>query len=67
MANKYDLESEAVVTNDQGQALADKLGVQFIKTSAKTGQGIHDAMTALVKVIPRSGMDYKVRLTSCPG
>ena len=60
MANKQDLDYEAVVTNDQGKALAAKLGVKFFQTSAKTGQGVNDAMTGLVTDIPRSGLDYKV-------
>ncbi|KAK3751627.1 hypothetical protein RRG08_012688 [Elysia crispata] len=60
VANKQDLDYEAVVTNDQGKALAAKLGVKFFQTSAKTGQGVNDAMTGLVTDIPRSGLDYKI-------
>ncbi|GFR80858.1 type A von Willebrand factor domain-containing protein [Elysia marginata] len=60
VANKHDLLSEAVVTTDQGIALATKLGVKFFQTSAKTGQGVHDAMTGLVGEIPRNSTDYKI-------
>lgn len=60
VANKQDLNSEGVVTSDQGRALATKLGVHFMETSAKTGQGVHDAMTQLIREVSRSGSEYKI-------
>ena len=38
--NKVDLESERVVTTEEGQDYADKKGLIFYEVSAKTGEGI---------------------------
>ncbi|KAH3859158.1 circularly permutated Ras protein 1-like [Dreissena polymorpha] len=60
VGNKIDLDTERQVTTQEGQDLAARLGVAFIETSAKTGQNITSAFETLIRVTPRSGMDYKV-------
>lgn len=58
------MDSEATVTSQEGKDLAKKLGISFFETSAKTGAGVEEAMTGLVRVIPRTSTDYKVVLIS---
>uniref|UniRef100_A0A0B6ZYY1 Uncharacterized protein n=1 Tax=Arion vulgaris TaxID=1028688 RepID=A0A0B6ZYY1_9EUPU len=60
VANKQDLTSEATVTSQEGIDLALKLGIPFYETSAKTGTGVVEAMTGLVKIIPRISTDYRI-------
>ena len=62
IGNKTDLTDERQVTTDEGQALADKCKISFIETSAKTGHHVPEAFTKLIRVTPRSGIDYKVKL-----
>jgi Ras-related protein Rab-1A len=40
VGNISDLESEKVVSCDEGKELADRLGVKFLETSAKTSQNV---------------------------
>lgn len=55
IGNKIDLRTDSnsskVVTTDEGKALADKLGVEFIETSAKTGEKIEEAFEMLGRAI----------------
>jgi len=55
------LESERVITTVEGTELANKLGIPSIETSAKTGDKILNAFETLIRVTPRSNMEYKVR------
>lgn len=43
VGNKSDLAAERVVSTEQGQDLADSMGMSFIETSAKTAVGVDDA------------------------
>lgn len=38
-----------VVTTEQGQALADELGIRYIETSAKTNSQVEDAFFTLAR------------------
>lgn len=40
--NKVDLEADRVVSHEEGQSLANELGVSYIETSAKTNEKIED-------------------------
>lgn len=52
VGNKLDLaESSRVVSQADGAALADELGVQHVETSARDGQGVHDAFGLLVDIV----------------
>lgn len=42
VGNKCDLEDQRAVTRDEGQELAQKEGIIFMETSAKTGDGIEE-------------------------
>ncbi|KAL4238999.1 hypothetical protein ACF0H5_003703 [Mactra antiquata] len=60
VGNKTDLVDDRKVTTDEGKALATKIGIPFIETSAKTGDNVKEMFETLVKNTPRSGLDYKV-------
>ncbi len=53
LANKTDLREEGTetVSTDEGKNLADHLGLSFIETSAKTGEGVQAAFDQLGKKI----------------
>ena len=53
LANKIDLREEGAetVTTDEGKKLADSLGVPFIETSAKSGDGVDEAFEKLGNLI----------------
>ncbi|MFX1256430.1 MAG: GTP-binding protein [Promethearchaeota archaeon] len=47
VGNKIDLENERVVSKAEGEELAQKLGLSYIETSAKTGENIEEAFRML--------------------
>jgi len=51
VGNKCDLEDDREVTTEEGQQLADRLGVKFIETSAKTRHNVVEAFEMLVRAI----------------
>jgi small GTP-binding protein len=53
LANKIDLREEGAesVTTEEGKAFAERLGLPFIETSAKTGAGVQVAFDQLGKKI----------------
>lgn len=58
--NKLDLDATRVVTHDEGKALAQKLGIPFLETSAKEGTNITEVFQSLVMEIPALQSSYKV-------
>ena len=67
MGNKKDLEMSRAVTYTEGKALAGKLGIPFIETSAKTNHNVTEAFHELIRVTPREGQDYKVVILGSGG
>ncbi|CAE7087088.1 unnamed protein product [Rhizoctonia solani] len=55
IGNKSDWVDKKAITEDQGRALADELGIKFMETSAKANEGVEDAFFALAR-------DIKTRL-----
>ncbi|EFA80461.1 type A von Willebrand factor domain-containing protein [Heterostelium album PN500] len=60
VGNKIDLDSHRQVSRGEGEALARRLKCLFIETSAKTRINIEDAFFEVVRITPRSRMEYKV-------
>eukprot|EP01120_Amphizonella_sp_Union-15-10_P003540 TRINITY_DN13964_c0_g1_i1.p1 TRINITY_DN13964_c0_g1~~TRINITY_DN13964_c0_g1_i1.p1 ORF type:complete len:203 (-),score=34.32 TRINITY_DN13964_c0_g1_i1:4-612(-) len=50
VGNKTDL-TPREVTNDEARELADKLGIEYIETSAKTSTNVENAFTRLASII----------------
>lgn len=50
-----------MVTYEEGQQVADKLGIPFCETSAKTGTRVKEAFEKLVLEIPTHKSTQKVR------
>jgi len=55
IGNKSDWSDKRTVTVEQGQELANELGVKFMETSAKVNEGVEDAFFTLAR-------DIKTRL-----
>ena len=51
VGNKKDLTETREVSYDEGKAMADKNGMLFFETSAKTGEGIENIFLAITKQI----------------
>ena len=50
-ANKYDLEDERQITEEQLSQLAEKHGAQWFYSSAKTGENVEAGFEALAKIL----------------
>lgn len=51
IGNKVDLEDKIVVEREEGEEFANKFGMDFIITSAKTGRNVEDAFENLILTI----------------
>ena len=49
IGNKCDLEKERKVSKEEGENLAQKYGIPFYETSAKTGENVQEAFTESLK------------------
>lgn len=49
IGNKSDLKEQRVVSTKQAQQFADKWNMQYIETSAKTGDNVHQSVLMMVK------------------
>jgi len=54
LANKADLESGREIGRDVGEKTAAELGMPFFEASARTGQNVAEAFTALVRLVRTS-------------
>ena len=63
VGNKTDLNERRVVTTDEGKELADKLGISFYETSAKTGENVEkvfqDSLNEISKQIDQGKFDFE--------
>lgn len=51
VGNKCDLEEKRAVSTEEGQELANSLGVKFLETSAKNSSNVGEAFTAMAQEI----------------
>lgn len=51
VGNKLDLESERVVQEREGQALANKFDIPFMEVSAKTGENINNVFMKIGELL----------------
>ena len=59
IGNKIDNVQERKISKDQGDKLANEIGVKFFETSAKTGEGINESVFFLVKKIFENDPEVK--------
>ncbi|KAJ2725740.1 GTP-binding protein [Coemansia sp. Benny D115] len=57
IGNKCDIEDRRAVAKERGQALADKLGIKFKETSAKSNYQVEDAFIELASDIKKRLLD----------
>jgi Ras-related protein Rab-8A len=57
VANKSDMQDKRVIGPERGRALAEKYGVKFFETSARTGSEVNEAFEALALEIKRRVLD----------
>jgi len=49
IGNKSDWTDKRAVTEEQGRALANELGIKFMETSAKANKGVEEAFFSLAR------------------
>jgi small GTP-binding protein len=63
VGNKTDLNERRVVSTDEGKELADKLGISFYETSAKTGKNVdkvfEESLNEISKQIDQGKFDFE--------
>ena len=59
LGNKCDMDEKRAVSTEEGEKLADELGIQFFEVSAKSGRSVENAFFKLVE-------DIRLRQTSRP-
>ena len=59
VGNKCDLESQRIVSQDDGKALAEKYFADFLEVSAKAEIRVNDVFTTLIKNIDRRAKPQK--------
>lgn len=51
IGNKSDWNDKRAVTEEQGRALAEELGIKFMETSAKVNEGVEEAFFTLARCV----------------
>ena len=59
IGNKIDNVQERKISKEQGEKLANEIGIKFFETSAKTGEGINESVFFLVKKIFENDPEVK--------
>ncbi|PWN93148.1 putative SEC4-like Rab/GTPase [Acaromyces ingoldii] len=67
VGNKSDWEEKRVVTQEQGQALADELGIRYVETSAKANTQVEDAFFTLARDVKARLIDTAQSTSGAPG
>lgn len=67
IGNKCDWDEKRVVSKEQGQALADSLGIQFVEASAKANINVEDAFLSLARQIMKRLLDSSAQETQAQG
>lgn len=64
IGNKCDYDDKRVVSMEQGQALADSLGIPFVEASAKANINVEEAFLSLARQIMRRMLDSATQESS---
>jgi GTPase SAR1 family protein len=67
IGNKCDWEEKRAVSTEQGQALADELGIPFMEVSAKSNINVEKAFFSLASDIKKRLVDTQQPQTQQPG
>ncbi|THH17201.1 hypothetical protein EW146_g3565 [Bondarzewia mesenterica] len=67
IGNKSDWTDKKAVTEEQGRALADELGIRFMETSAKINEGVEEAFFTLARDIKARLIDSQADAAGAPG
>jgi len=67
IGNKSDWNEKRQISQEQGRALADELGIRFMETSAKVNEGVEDAFFTLARDIKTRLIDSNPDAASLPG
>lgn len=57
IGNKCDWDEKRVISREQGQALADSLGIPFVEASAKANTNVEEAFLSLARQIMKRLLD----------
>ena len=63
IGNKSDWTDKKVVTEEQGRALANELGIRFMETSAKINEGVEEAFFTLARLVYAVEIKFSTHLT----
>lgn len=59
VGNKTDREQERIISTEEGQQLADELGISFMETSAKTKNNITESFMNLTRICYKRLLEFE--------